>query len=75
MDESSKTLYVGLDVHKDSIRFLRMPRRFSRHTTGNSVCALGPGRCPIRRKCVRGWRWRIRKAAATLRAASPWPDP
>jgi transposase len=45
MEESSKTLYVGLDVHKDSIAVAYAPEE--RGTEVVSLGAIGPRQCDI----------------------------
>ena len=45
MDESSKTLYVGLDVHKDSIAVAYAPE--DRGAEVLSLGAIGPRQCDI----------------------------
>ncbi len=45
MDESSKTLYVGLDVHKDSIAVAYAPE--DRGAEVVSLGAIGPRQCDI----------------------------
>ena len=43
MDQSSKTLYVGLDVHKDSIAVAYAPE--DRGADVVSLGAMGTGQC------------------------------
>ena len=59
MDESSKILYVGLDVHKDSIAVAYAPE--DRGAEVISLGAIGPRQCDID-KLIR----RLESKAATL---------
>jgi hypothetical protein len=48
MDQSSKTLYVGLDVHKDSIAVAYAP--------DDRGAEVGPLQCDVRRPAASGTR-------------------
>ncbi len=60
MEQSSKTLYVGLDVHKDSIAVAYAPE--DRGAEVVSVGTIGTRQCDIdkliRRLQAKGPRWR-----------------